>query len=168
MGGRPAIVSGARPSRAGADVSNSRRPQNAPRPHNGPAAKTSGKPTAKTTAKSAKPQTAAQKRAAQAEAARTAHVSPFRRWLERTSGPLLTRFARAPKWAVLLLLVSLMIGGLTLPTYLGAAMLLTLTLFLAWITALAWPALSPGGKAMRALVVGIMMGAIYFKATGQA
>ena len=160
MGGRPAIVSGARPSRAGADVSNSRRPQNAPRPENGPARKPAPRP--------AKPQTAAQKRAAQAQAARTANVSPFRRWLEQTSGPLLTRFARAPKWAVLLLLVSLMIGGLTLPTYLGAAMLLTLTLFLAWITALAWPALSPGGKAMRSLVVGIMLGAIYFKATGRA
>ena len=47
-----------------------------------------------------------------------------------------------------------MIGGLTLPTYLGAVMLLTLTLFLAWIIALSWPVTSPGGKAMRALVVG--------------
>ena len=141
-------------------MSNSRRPQNAPRPQNGPAPKPATRP--------AKPQTAAQKRAAQAQTARTAKVTPFRRRLEQVSGPLLTRFARAPKWAVLLLLVSLMVGGLTLPTYLGAAMLLTLTLFLAWITALAWPALSPGGKAMRSLVVGIMVGAVYFKATGRA
>ncbi len=147
-------------------MSNSRRPQNAPRPQNGVGSQAGKSP--KQSARPAKPSTAAQKRAAQAQAARTANVSPFRRWLERTTGPLLARFARAPKWAVLLLLVSLMVGGLTLPAYLGAAMLLTLTLFLAWITALAWPALSPGGKAMRSLVVGIMLGAIYFKATGRA
>jgi uncharacterized membrane protein len=79
--------------------------------------------------------------------------SPAREGLERRSRRWLVRLAAIPRWLVLLVVLGLAITGLLLPGWVGAAILLVVGALAAWLTALAWPALGPGARAARVLIL---------------
>lgn len=85
-----------------------------------------------------------------------------RRTLEQTSLPLLTRLHRMPRWIIVVAPAALLLGGLLLRdswAWLGGILLTVVWVFLAWLTALSWPALSPGSRMVRGLIV-VAFGAI--------
>lgn len=85
--------------------------------------------------------------------------SPFRRRLEIASAGPLVILHRLPKWAAPAVLALLLVGGLAIPSAWSALLLLPVAAFLLWLLALAWPVLTPGGRAMRSLVVVLVLGA---------
>ncbi len=90
--------------------------------------------------------------------------------LERASLPLLTRLHALPRWIVVVAPAVLLLGGLLLRdswAWLGGILLALVWLFLAWLTALSWPALSPGSRLMRGLVVLAFGGVVVMKLLGR-
>jgi uncharacterized membrane protein len=79
--------------------------------------------------------------------------SPARQELERRSRPWLVRLVALPRWLVLLVVLALAVTGLLLPGWVGAAILVVVGLLAGWLTALAWPALGPGARAARVLIL---------------
>jgi hypothetical protein len=89
-------------------------------------------------------------------ASRNPQPKPTR--LQKASAPLLLKLSAMPRWLVPLMLGALLLLGFFLEGVLGALALLTVGVFLAWLVLLSWPLLSPGSKAIRALVVGVVLG----------
>lgn len=90
--------------------------------------------------------------------------------LERVSLPLLTRLHAMPRWIVVVAPAALLLGGLLLRdswAWLGGILLGIVWLFLAWLTALSWPALSPGSRMIRGLVVVVFGGVVVLKFLGR-
>ena len=83
--------------------------------------------------------------------------SPARAGLERRSLPWLLRLRAVPRWLVLAAVLVLAVVGLLLPGWAGAAVLVVVGLLAAWLTALAWPALGPGARAARVLILLILL-----------
>lgn len=82
--------------------------------------------------------------------------------LEQWSLPLLTRLHRMPRWIIVVAPAALLLLGLLLRdswAWLGGLVLTLVWAFLAWLTALSWPALSPGSRFVRGVVV-VAFGAI--------
>ena len=79
--------------------------------------------------------------------------SPARQELERRSRPWLMRLSAVPRWLVLLVVLALAITGLLLPGWVGAAILVVVGALAGWLTALSWPALGPGARAARVLIL---------------
>lgn len=97
-------------------------------------------------------------------------ASGFRPTLERLSAPWLVTLHRLPRWLVpVILAVFLFIGLISSGpwTWLGALMLGIITLFVAWLSALAWPVLTPGSRVARVLVVAALGGVTVLKAMGR-
>ena len=89
---------------------------------------------------------------------------------QRASLPLLMFLTRMPRWATVVVLASLLVLGViqTGPlAWLGALILVVLALFFAWLLALSWPRISPGGRALRAIVVLALLMAAAFKLMGR-
>ena len=82
-----------------------------------------------------------------------------RRTLELRSGPLLVLLGRAPKAVPFLLVAALLVGGLSLHSAVGGLLLLVLAAFAGWVTYLAWPVLRPPARALRVLVLLLLVGA---------
>jgi hypothetical protein len=102
--------------------------------------------------------------------ARTPEQSGFRRRLNIASAPVLLFMHRIPRWVVPVIMGLLLTGGLFLSgswAWLGAVCLALVGLFLLWLFLLAWPILTPGGKAARALAVVAVLGLTVLKATGR-
>jgi uncharacterized membrane protein YeaQ/YmgE (transglycosylase-associated protein family) len=59
-----------------------------------------------------------------------------------------------------------MVAGLLAPPPIGVACLVILASFLGWLASLAWPKLDQVGRLLRALVVGMLIGAAIARATG--
>jgi hypothetical protein len=74
-------------------------------------------------------------------------------------GPLL-RMHAAPRWALFLVFLGLAIGAGVGPGLWGALCALVLAAFLGWLLFLAWPKLTPGSRAVRLLVIAILIGAV--------
>jgi hypothetical protein len=55
-------------------------------------------------------------------------------------------------------IAALFIGGLAVRGWGGAAMLLVVTVFLAWLAALSWPALQPQTRVLRVAAVAVLLG----------
>jgi hypothetical protein len=87
--------------------------------------------------------------------------------LERASSSLLIRLARAPRWLVGLIPAVVLLGGLLAPMPWGPLLLALVTLFLAWLLILAWPALDASGRAVRAVVVALTLAATIGRAFGR-
>ena len=79
--------------------------------------------------------------------------STARQALERRSRPWLLRAAAIPRWLVLIVVLGLAIAGLLLPGWVGAVVLVVVGVLAGWLTALAWPALGPGARAARVLIL---------------
>ena len=96
--------------------------------------------------------------------------SSGRRSLEQWSYPLLTRLHRMPRWLIVILPAVLLFLGLILTgplAWLGGILLFVVWLFVAWLTALSWPALTPGSRVFRALVVLALLGVVVMKFMGR-
>lgn len=83
--------------------------------------------------------------------------SPLRARLEDVSRPLLVRLTRLPKPAVPLATVLLFAVAVLAPAPVTLVALVLIGLFLLWLTFLAWPAVSAGGKAMRVGMVALVV-----------
>ncbi len=77
--------------------------------------------------------------------------------LERISSPWLVRLSRVPRWLFLIALGSILFAGLFLDNALGGVLLLVLALFLAWLASLGWSHVSPVGRVLRLLTVGLLV-----------
>lgn len=72
--------------------------------------------------------------------------TPLRRAVERRSIPILAYLRSLPGWLVFVATLGLVVAGLFGPAAFGAGVLVLLAALIAWITYLAWPALTPGGR----------------------
>lgn len=77
----------------------------------------------------------------------------FRRNVERKAGPVIVVLARLPKIVPFLIVMGLLVPGLLIQGTAGAVLLGALSLLLAVLLFLAWPALQPPARALRLLVV---------------
>lgn len=96
--------------------------------------------------------------------------SGARRAFEERSYPFLRTLHGMPRWLIVVLPAILLFGGLVLTgplSWLGGILLLIVWLFVAWLTALSWPALSPGSRIFRALVVLALLGVVILKLIGR-
>lgn len=82
--------------------------------------------------------------------------SPLRRAVEANSVVVLHALRAAPKWALFLVVLALVVGGLLLSGLLALVLLGALALFLGWLAYLAWPALPPGQRVLRLLTVALV------------
>ncbi len=87
--------------------------------------------------------------------------------LERRSvGPLVLMHS-LPGWLVPVLIGVFLLVGLMIPSGWAGLLLLVPAAFLAWLLALSWPLLRPGGRALRALVVLLLVGAAVARVLGK-
>lgn len=96
--------------------------------------------------------------------------SAWRQWFEGWSRPLLRRMIAAPRWILVVGTASLLVLGLIQTgdlAWLGGLLLGILTLFLGWLLMLSWPALAPGSRLMRLVVVLALAGFSVLKALGR-
>jgi hypothetical protein len=81
--------------------------------------------------------------------------------LERSSARPLVWLHRQPTWLPPLVVALLLVVGLAVPGWLGAAALILVAAFLGWLAALSWPRLAPGGRLLRlAAVAGLLAFAV--------
>jgi len=71
----------------------------------------------------------------------------------------LARLAGLPRLLVPAAILGLTLVGLAGPAVIGVPCLLVIVVFLTWLAVLAWPALTPGGRALRTLTIGLLVGA---------
>ena len=84
--------------------------------------------------------------------------SPARARVERLSVPLLIVIQAVPRWIMVVLPAVMLFGGLVVTgpwTWVG------------WLLLLSWPALKPGSRYMRLLVVIVIFGLAWLKASGR-
>jgi hypothetical protein len=96
--------------------------------------------------------------------------SERRRAFEERSYPYLRRLNAVPRWLVVITPALLLFLGLILTgslAWLGAILLFAVTALLAWLTALSWPAISPGSRFLRVIVVAALGGVAVLKALGR-
>lgn len=72
--------------------------------------------------------------------------TPLRRAVERRSIPILIYLRHLPSWLVFVATLGLVLAGLFGPAAIGAAILALMTALIGWVTYLAWPKLTPGGR----------------------
>jgi len=80
-----------------------------------------------------------------------------RQTVERASLKPAAYLHHLPRWLPPVLVAVLFIGGLAVHGWAGAAMLLVVAAFLAWLATLSWPALGTQGRAMRVLAVAVLI-----------
>lgn len=100
----------------------------------------------------------------------TSSSSGGRGALERVSLPLLARLHAMPRWIIVVTPAALLLGGLLLRdswAWLGGILLLIVWVFLTWLTALSWPALTPGSRFFRGLVVVAFAAIVVMKFLGR-
>ena len=77
--------------------------------------------------------------------------------LERISAPWLVRLSLVPRWLFLIVLGGALFAGLYLDNAVGGVLLLLLALFLAWLASLGWSRVTPIGRVLRLLTVGLLV-----------
>lgn len=100
----------------------------------------------------------------------SASPSNARRSFEEFSRPIIERIYAVPRWIVVIAPAVLLFLGLILSgplAWLGALMLLIVTILLAWLTALSWPAITPGSRILRVIVVIAIAGVTVLKFLGR-
>jgi hypothetical protein len=71
---------------------------------------------------------------------------------EELSAPVLVRMQLLPAWLVPVLLGIMLFVGLAVRAPWAGSLLVLIGLFLTWLTAVSWPVVSPGSRALRVLV----------------
>ena len=91
----------------------------------------------------------------------TPGASDARRSLERSSARPLVLLHQLPVWVVPVVLTALLVTGLAVPGWIGAAALVLVAAFLGWLAAVSWPRLPPAGRLLRvAAVAGVLVVAV--------
>ena len=88
---------------------------------------------------------------------------------ERISYPWLVRMLAVPRWLVVVLIASSLLLGLVLSdglAWLGGIFMTFVGLFLLWLLALSWPALTPSRRIIRLMAVVGVLGLAFLKFTG--
>ena len=81
--------------------------------------------------------------------------------MERSSAKPLVWLHQQPVWFPPLVVALLLVVGLAVPGWLGAAALVVVAGFLGWLAALSWPQTSTGGRLLRvAAVAGVLVVAV--------
>ena len=102
--------------------------------------------------------------------AQSAAPSTGRKRFEELSFPLIRTLHGVPRWLIVVAPAILLFGGLILTgplAWLGGILLFVVWLFIAWLTALSWPALTPGSRVFRVLVVAALLGIVVLKFMGR-
>jgi hypothetical protein len=87
--------------------------------------------------------------------------------LEKASVRPLLVLKSMPTWLVPVLLAAVMVAGLMIPSPWAGLLLLLPAFFLLWLLVLSWPLLSTTGRLLRVLVIAVLLGATWFRVTGQ-
>jgi hypothetical protein len=82
----------------------------------------------------------------------------IRQSIERLSLRPAAYLRALPRWLPPVAIAALFIGGLAVRGWGGAAMLLVVTVFLAWLAVLSWPALQPQTRVLRVAAVAVLLG----------
>jgi hypothetical protein len=83
--------------------------------------------------------------------------TPTPPWLSRTSIRGLYLLNRVPKALLLLTIAGLLLLALFVEGIIGGICLLLLGAFFGWLLLISWPVLSPIGRLLRLLVVGVIV-----------
>jgi uncharacterized protein DUF6703 len=91
----------------------------------------------------------------------TPGASDARRRVEQSSARPLVWLHQQPVWLPPLVVALLLVVGLAVPGWLGAAAMVLVAAFLGWLAALSWPRLTQGGRLLRlAAVAGVLVVAV--------
>jgi hypothetical protein len=78
--------------------------------------------------------------------------SPRRQSIERLSLRPAAYLHHLPRWLPPVAIAALFVGGIAVHGWAGAAMLLVVICFVAWLAVLSWPALRPQDRLLRVAV----------------
>jgi hypothetical protein len=84
--------------------------------------------------------------------------TPTPPWLSRTSIRGLYLLNQVPKAVLLLTIAGLLLLALIVEGVFGGICLLVLAAFFGWLLLISWPVLSPVGRLLRLVVVGVIVG----------
>jgi hypothetical protein len=87
----------------------------------------------------------------------TPGASPFRQAVERRSAAVVLFLRGLPRPVPGLLVIGLLLAALLAPAAVSAAALLVVALLLAWLTFLSWPAVPAQGRAIRVVVIAVVI-----------
>ena len=83
----------------------------------------------------------------------TPEASPARQAIEQRSATVLLWLHQLPRWLAPVLAVALLVTGLAVGGWAGAAALFGLAAVLAWLASLSWPRLSAAARVLRIAVI---------------
>lgn len=81
----------------------------------------------------------------------------IRQSIERLSLRPAAYLRALPRWLPPMVIAALFVAGLAVRGWGGAAMLLVVTIFLAWLAVLSWPALQPPTRILRVLAIAVLL-----------
>ena len=87
----------------------------------------------------------------------TPEASDARRTLERSSARPLLVLHQLPVWVVPIVMTALLVTGLAVPGWPGAAAFVLVAGFLGWLAALSWPRLAPGPRLLRVAAIACLL-----------
>jgi hypothetical protein len=88
-------------------------------------------------------------------------VSSFRRSLELKAGPVVVLLGRAPRWVPFAVVLGCVVGGLLLHGPISAVLLAVVFALLGLQLFFAWPVLLPPQRALRVIVLGMLVAAAF-------
>ena len=91
--------------------------------------------------------------------------SGIRRSVERRSSVHLVYLRQLPAWIPPIVLAALLVAGLAVRGWIGAAALCVVAAFIGWLGYLSWPALKTPGRIGRVAVIACLLGLAVFQAT---
>jgi hypothetical protein len=77
--------------------------------------------------------------------------------VERASLPVLRRLTRMPRLVPALAIAACAVGGLALDPPVGSALLLVVAAVVAWLSYLSWPLTTASARALRLLLLGLIL-----------
>jgi hypothetical protein len=90
----------------------------------------------------------------------------IRQSIERLSLRPAAYLRALPRWLPPVVIAALFVGGLAIRGWGGAAMLLVVSAFLAWLAVLSWPAVQPATRVLRVLTVVVLLALAVWLAVG--
>jgi hypothetical protein len=81
----------------------------------------------------------------------------IRQSIERLSLRPAAYLRHLPRWLPPVVVAALFVGGLAVHGWGGAAMLLVVTVFLAWLALLSWPTLQPATRVLRVVALAVLL-----------
>jgi hypothetical protein len=91
--------------------------------------------------------------------------SEARRSAEQRSAAPLLYLRQLPAWVPAVVLAALLVAGLAVRGWAGAALLIVVAAFLSWLAFLSWPRLPARGRLGRVAAIVLLLGLAVFQAT---